>query len=78
MQENDDPVLPANIEEEYDDNDGPDMKFQLDPITSQMCVRAASLDKLVERLSLDRDPGMTCLFFSSSFFSFFFLLCLII
>lgn len=58
LQENDDPVLPANIEEEYDDNDTPDIKFQLDPITHQMCVRAASLDKLVERLSVDRDPGI--------------------
>lgn len=57
LQENDDPVLPAHIEEEYEDNDAPDMKFQLDPITSQMCVRAATIDKLVERLSMDRDPG---------------------
>lgn len=50
-------MLPAHIEEEYEDNDAPDMKFQLDPITSQMCVRAATIDKLVERLSIDRDPG---------------------
>ena len=56
-QENEDPMLPPHIEEESEENDTDEIKFQLDPITGSMVVRAATLDKLIERLTLDKDPG---------------------
>jgi hypothetical protein len=39
------------------DQDGPDLKFRFDDTNGTLTIRAATVDRLVQRLTSNRDPG---------------------